>query len=54
MTFVGNESYVVVKTDGTTITFKFVGGEPPQGEVNGIRIPLTEIFSGGFISVTAV
>lgn len=42
--------YTVLKTDKTTITFKFVGGEPPCGLVNEQRISLVEIFSGGYLA----
>ncbi len=43
-------TYTVLKTDGSTITFKFVGDEPPKGEVNGERKLLVEIFAGGYLA----
>ena len=45
--------YTVNKVDGNVITFRFVGGEPPCGEVNEKRIPLSKIFYGGYITVTS-
>ena len=46
MKLVVGATYTVAKTDGTTITFKFIGGGPPMGEVDGERILLTKILEG--------
>ena len=43
-------TYTVLKNDGTTVTFIFVGGEPPCGEINNDRIPLVQLLRGGVLS----
>ncbi len=43
-------TYTVLKADRTIITFKFVGGQNPDGEVDGVRKPLYDILSGGYLS----
>ena len=50
MIFELGKYYAVHKTDNTIITFRFVGGEPPCGEINGERIALAVIFNNGFNS----
>lgn len=44
-------TYTILKTDNTTITFKFIGnmGEQVYGEVNNVEIPLVTIFAGGYL-----
>ncbi len=42
--------YTVLKTDGSIITFKFIGGEKPSGEINGKEIDLYLILTGGYLS----
>ena len=48
MRFELGKYYAVLKTDGTIITFKFVGGETPCVEINGEYIPLNTILIDGF------
>ena len=44
-------TYTVLKTDGSTVTFKFIGNVDEQvyGEVDNQMIPLVTIFSGGYL-----
>ena len=41
-------TYAVLKSDGSTITFKFIGGEPPYVSVSGENKLLLEILTGGY------
>lgn len=43
-------SYTVLKTDGSTVSFKFIGGEPPRVVVDGKTEDLYSLLSGGFLS----
>lgn len=43
ITFEIGLTYTVLRKDGNEITFKFVGDNPPMGEVDGEELPLTEI-----------
>ena len=39
--------YVVIYADGTSLRFKFIGGEPPMVETeDGQMMPLSEVISG--------
>ena len=44
-------TYTILKTDDTTITFKFIGNIDKQvyGEINNVVVPLVKIFAGGYL-----
>lgn len=44
------KTYTVEKVDGFIITFKFIGGEPACGEIDGKAMTIDEILQGGYTS----
>ena len=42
--------YTFLKTDGTTVTFKFIGGEKACGEIDGQSIEIYTILNAGYLS----
>lgn len=49
MTFELGLTYGVLKEDETIIIFKFIGGNPPCGIVEGEKVLLDVIMSGGYV-----
>ena len=44
------KTYTVEKADGSIITFKFIGGKPACGEIDGKATTIDKIFQGKFTS----
>jgi len=43
-------TYTVLKNDGNTVTFKFIGGKTPSVDVDGETKDLYLVLKGGFLS----
>jgi len=43
-------AYTVLKADGSTVSFKFIGGKTPCVDVDGKIEELYQVLSGGFLS----
>ena len=50
MKLVLGTTYTVLKADGKTVTFKFIGGETPSVEVNNETLDLYLVLRGGYLS----